>query len=78
MERLGASHQPVLRRGHNYEASFQKDKADFRRHDDGIDTHRKSVVSAEDNAEVRRVSLNNARCERGEIELTSYAELCST
>ena len=35
------------------------------------------VVSAEDNAEVRRVSLTNYSNRTREIELTSYAKLCS-
>ena len=33
------------------------------------------VVSAEDNAEVRRVSLTNTSTRTREIELTSYAEV---
>ena len=73
-----ASHQPVLKRAQKYEASFSEDKADFRRHDDGIATHMEIVVSAEDNAEVRRVSLTNTSVRMREIELTSYAEVVLT
>ncbi len=73
-----ASHQPVLKRGQKYEVSFSEDKADFRRHDDGIETHMEIVVSAEDNAEVRRVSLTNTSLRTREMELTSYAEVVLT
>ncbi len=73
-----ASHQPVLKRAQKYEVSFSEDKADFRRHDDGIDTHMEIVVSAEDNAEVRRVSLTNSSLRTREIEITSYGEIVLT
>jgi cyclic beta-1,2-glucan synthetase len=73
-----ASYQPVLKRPQKFEVSFSEDKADFRRHDDGINTHMEIVVSAEDNAEVRRVSLTNNSLRTREIELTSYAEVVLT
>ncbi|HEV2883412.1 MAG TPA: glucoamylase family protein [Pyrinomonadaceae bacterium] len=70
-----ASHQPILRRSEAYEVAFSEDKADFWRRDAGILTHMEVVVSAEDNAEVRRVSLTNNSTRTREIELTSYAEI---
>ncbi|MEK6280234.1 MAG: glucoamylase family protein [Acidobacteriota bacterium] len=70
-----ATHQPILRRPQSYEVAFSEDKAEFRRHDDGITTLTEVVVSAEDNAEVRRVSLTNNSTRAREIELTSYAEV---
>jgi cyclic beta-1,2-glucan synthetase len=70
-----AAHQPILRRSQSYEVAFSEDKADFWRNDDGIATHMEIVVSAEDNAEVRRVSLMNNSLRTREIELTSYAEV---
>lgn len=70
-----AGHQPVLKRAQSYEVSFSEDKADFWRTDAGIVTHMEVVVSAEDNAEVRRVSLTNNSTRTREIELTSYAEV---
>ena len=73
-----ASHQPVLKRAQRFQVSFSEDKADFRRDDDGINTHMEIVVSAEDNAEVRRVSLTNNSLRTREIELTSYAEVVLT
>ena len=47
------------KRPQSYEVAFSEDKADFWRTDAGIVTHMEVVVSAEDNAEVRRVSLTN-------------------
>ncbi|HEV2835534.1 MAG TPA: hypothetical protein VGW58_09470, partial [Pyrinomonadaceae bacterium] len=70
-----ASHQPVKRRSQSYTVAFSEDKADFRRIDSGISTRMEVVVSAEDNAEVRRVSLTNHSSRTREIELTSYAEV---
>ncbi len=70
-----ASYQPVPRRPQSYEVAFSEDKADFWRSDAGIATHLEVVVSAEDNAEVRRVSVTNNSLRTREIELTSYAEV---
>ena len=70
-----AGYQPVVKRPQAYEVAFSEDKADFRRSDGGIATHMEIVVSAEDNAEVRRVSLTNNSTRTREIELTSYAEV---
>ena len=70
-----ASYQPVNKRPLSYKVAFSEDKADFWRSDGGIETHMEIVVSAEDNAEVRRVSLTNNSVRTREIELTSYAEI---
>ncbi|HEV7798005.1 MAG TPA: glucoamylase family protein, partial [Pyrinomonadaceae bacterium] len=70
-----AAYQPVHKRPQSYEVAFSEDKADFSRTDAGIMTHLEIVVSAEDNAEVRRVSLTNNSARTREIELTSYAEV---
>src|SRR4029450_12128444 len=69
-----AGHQPIQKRPQSYEVAFSEDKADFWRSDAGIVTHLEVVVSGEDNAEVRRVSLTNNSTRMREIELTSYAE----
>jgi cyclic beta-1,2-glucan synthetase len=70
-----AGHQPAGRRPQLYHVAFSEDKADFRRLDSGISTRMEVVVSAEDNAEVRRISLTNQSSRIREIELTSYAEV---
>jgi cyclic beta-1,2-glucan glucanotransferase len=70
-----AGHQPVRQRSQSYHVAFSEDKADFRRIDSGIATRMEVVVSAEDNAEVRRISVTNLSSRTREIELTSYAEV---
>jgi cyclic beta-1,2-glucan synthetase len=68
-------HQPVGGKSQSYEVAFSEDKADFWRRDSGIVTHMDVIVSAEDNAEMRRVSVANYSTRAREIELTSYAEV---
>jgi cyclic beta-1,2-glucan synthetase len=70
-----AGYQPVRRRPQSYLVAFSEEKADFRRVDSGISTRMEVVVSAADNAEVRRISLTNNSARVREIELTSYAEV---
>src|SRR5207253_743792 len=70
-----AGHQPVGSKPQSYEVAFSEVKADFWRRDAGIVTHMDVIVSAEDNAEMRRVSLANYSTRPREIELTSYAEI---
>ena len=73
------SGQPVINRflpkPQDYEVAFSEDKADFWRRDSGIVTHMEVIVSAEDNAEMRRVSVTNFGNRPREIELTSYSEV---
>ncbi len=71
-------YQPVRRRAKNYEAAFSEDKVVFRQSDAGIITQTEIVVSPEDDAEVRRVSLTNESTRVREIEVTSYAEVVLT
>ncbi|MBA2734528.1 MAG: hypothetical protein H0U54_16830, partial [Acidobacteria bacterium] len=70
-----AGFQPVGRVPASYEVSFAEDKAEFRRRDAGILTHTEIIVSPEDNAEVRRVSVTNQSSRTREIDLTSYMEV---
>jgi len=70
-----AGHQPVGSKAQSYEVAFGEDKADFWRRDSGIVTHLDVIVSAEDNAEMRRLSIANYSTRPREIELTSYAEV---
>lgn len=70
-----ATRQPTRRKPQSYKVAFSEDKAEFWRNDAGIETHLEVVVSAEDNAEVRRVSLTNTSMRSREIEVTSYAEV---
>jgi cyclic beta-1,2-glucan synthetase len=70
-----AGHQPIGSQPQSYEVAFSEDKADFWRRDFGIVTHLDVIVSAEDNAEMRRLSIANYSTRPREIELTSYAEV---
>ncbi len=70
-----AGEQPIRKKPLAYRVAFSEDKADFRRVDSGISTRMEVVVSAEDNVEIRRISLTNNSSRAREIELTSYSEV---
>ena len=54
---------------------FNEDRAEFTRRDRTLTTTMEVLVSAEDDAEVRRVSITNHGNRAREIDVTSYAEL---
>ena len=56
-------------------STFAPDRAVWRRVDDGIETRTEVVVSPEDDAELRRVSITNHSHRARSLELTSYAEV---
>jgi cyclic beta-1,2-glucan synthetase len=58
-----------------YEVAFSEDRAEITRQDGTITTTQEILVSSEDDAEVRRVSIANLGDQIREIELTSYAEI---
>ena len=58
-----------------YEVAYSEDRAEIHRRDGTIATTLEVVVSPEDDAEVRRVTLTNLGARAREIELTSYAEI---
>jgi cyclic beta-1,2-glucan synthetase len=58
-----------------FEVSFHEDRAEFIRRDRSLTTTLDVVVSPEDDAEVRRVSITNLGTRTREIQVTSYAEL---
>ncbi|HEY2840611.1 MAG TPA: cyclic beta 1-2 glucan synthetase, partial [Pirellulales bacterium] len=68
-------HQPICRRGENYEVTFSTDKAELRRRDGQIETLLEVTVSPESPVEVRRITLTNHDNSPHEIQLTSYAEI---
>ena len=57
------------------EIVFNEDRVQFTRRDGALTTVQEIVVSAEDDAEVRRVSVTNSGKHEREIELTSYTEI---
>ena len=70
-----AGYQPVGRESEIYEAAFFEDRAEIRRKDGPIRTIMEIIVSPEEDAEVRRLSLTNEGRGVREIELTSYCEV---
>ncbi len=67
--------QPSLVEPDEYEVAFREDRAEFARRDGPLTTMLEILVSAESDAEVRRVSVSNAGPEAREIVITSYGEL---
>ena len=70
-----AAYQPTGVEPAVYRATFSEDRAEFYRLDGTISTSLEVIVSPEDDAEIRRVSVTNLGDEVRELELTSYAEL---
>ncbi len=58
-----------------YNVVFNEDRAEFTRRDGALTTTLEVLVSAEDDAEVRRVTIQNSGVQVREFEVTSYAEL---
>jgi len=67
--------EPTLRPAKSYETIFSPGSVEFRRHDQGIDTHTEIVISPEDDMEMRRVRITNTSLFSRVIEITSYAEV---
>jgi cyclic beta-1,2-glucan synthetase len=70
-----AGHQPSGAEADSYEVTYAEDHAEFSRRDGSITTGLTVVVSAEHDAEIRRVTLTNLGSHVRQVELTSYAEL---
>jgi cyclic beta-1,2-glucan synthetase len=70
-----ATAQPCGQLPDRYEVMFAEDRAEFVRHDGTLVTSLDVVVSAEDDAEVRRVTLTNVGSLPRTVELTSYSEI---
>jgi cyclic beta-1,2-glucan synthetase len=70
-----AGYQPRGREADSYDVVFSEDRAEIVRRDGTIGTTLRVIVSPEDDAEVRRVSLTNFGTKSRVIELTSYAEV---
>ncbi len=70
-----AGHQPSGTEADSYEVIYSEDHAELSRRDGSIATRLTIVVSAEHDAEIRRVSLTNLGSNARQLELTSYAEI---
>jgi len=70
-----ATHQPCRHSGEAYRVTYAPDKVEFSRKDGNITTRTEVVVSPEDQAEMRRISLTNHSKYDRTIEVTSYFEV---
>ncbi len=70
-----AGYQPVAGMPEDYQVHFVEDRARITRTDGTISTALEVIVSPEDNAEIRRVSLTNKGRSVCDIEITSYMEV---
>ncbi len=73
-----AGYQPSGVEPDSYEASFYEDHAEIVRRDRALTTTLEVVVSSEDDAEIRRVSVSNLGVRARDVQVTSYAELALT
>jgi cyclic beta-1,2-glucan synthetase len=69
-----AGYQPVGREPDSYSVAFYEDRAGYIRRDGPILTSTEILISSEEDAEVRCVSITNESNQSREIELTTYAE----
>jgi cyclic beta-1,2-glucan glucanotransferase len=69
------THQPLRYPERRYTWRFAPDKAEFRRRSGPCETITEIAVSAEDDTEVRRITLVNTSRKLCQLELTSYLEL---
>jgi cyclic beta-1,2-glucan synthetase len=72
------AYQPTLSEPKKYEVIFSEGRAEFRRHDRGIDLYTEIVVSPEDDIELRRTRITNNSPVRRTLEMTSYGEVVMT
>ncbi|MDP3417294.1 glucoamylase family protein, partial [Falsiroseomonas sp.] len=70
-----AGAQPTGARPDSYGVTFHEDRAEFTRDDGTLTTTLEVIVSSENDAEVRRISVTNTGTTLREIDVTSYAEL---
>ena len=70
-----AGYQPRGVEPDSYHVTFSEDRAEIVRRDGAITSTLEVIVSPEDDAEVRRVSLTNLGARARDIEVTSYAEI---
>jgi cyclic beta-1,2-glucan synthetase len=73
-----AAFQPMRVEADSYDISFSEDSADFARRDDEILTRMQVIVSPEDDAEIRIISLENLGKRPRTFDVTSYAEIVLT
>ncbi len=70
-----AGYQPSGVEPDSYQATFTEDRVEFIRSDAAITTIMEVLVSPEEDAEVRRISIVNTGNRMRDLEITSYCEL---
>src|SRR3984957_5990695 len=73
-----AGYQPTGVEPDSFEAVFYEDHAEIIRRDRSLTTTLEVVVSSEDDAEVRRLTITNLGVRARDVQVTSYAELSLT
>ncbi|MEO5825664.1 MAG: glucoamylase family protein [Gemmatimonadales bacterium] len=74
-EAWSAAFQPSAVEASGWDLAFREDRAELSRRDGTLTTRLEVIVSAEDDAELRLVSLTNHGRTAREIDVTSYAEV---
>jgi len=70
-----AAYQPCAAESEDYTVHFTEDRAEYVQNASEFNTTMTIVVSPEDDAEVRRLTITNTGNRTRDIEITSYAEL---
>ena len=70
-----AGFAPTMQSAENYSATFAEEKAEFSRTDANFKTTMECVISPEDNAEARLITITNRSRFLRELEITTYSEL---
>jgi cyclic beta-1,2-glucan synthetase len=70
-----ATYQPTSALPDQYSVAFSEERATFSRQDGDLHTTLEVIVSTEDDAEVRRLTITNNGERTRDIEVTSYAEI---
>lgn len=70
-----AGFAPTMEPAEIYTATFSEEKAEFSRTDTNFNTTMECIVSPEDNAEARCITITNRGRFSREVELTTYCEL---
>ena len=69
------TYAPKREKPDKYKVTFTPDKVEYFRADDRIETVTEVIVAADDNVEIRRLTLKNLSDKTATIEVTSYFEV---
>src|SRR4029434_1570147 len=69
------TYQPICHEPEEFDTTFDLEKVTYRCRDGDFETHLRVTVSAEDDVDIRRLSITNRGDRPREIEVTSYAEI---